>query len=147
MTKQEKLDWDELYEYIRTDIMGYPKTKALPTYFVLRLKGLVEGKFVSNKAQKSYGSYEYKTILYAFKICKPNLLRAFANVAIQDEQHRFNLIMSIIEREINDVVDRLARAKETKEKMKTKELPHQMNERAEYKAKKKRENKHLDDLW
>ena len=147
MTEQEKADWDELYTYVKCEIMGYTD-KKLPTYFVIRLKGLVEGKFCSNNHTKSYGSYEYKTILYTFKICKAQILKAFASVAIQDESHRINLIMMIIEKEINDVVDRLKIAKEKKKKMETIELPQQGNSRAQYKpVKKKRVNKHLEDLW
>lgn len=146
MTKQEKEEWDELYQYIKHDIMGYTNEK-LPTYFVLRLKGLAEGKFCSNHNVKSYGKYEYKSILYTFKICKAQILKAFANVAIQDESHRINLIMMIIEKEINDVVDRLTKAKKKTEEMKKIDLPQQENIRAEYKPVKKRANKHLEDLW
>lgn len=146
MTEQEKEDWDELYQYVRHDIMGYTDRK-LPTYFVLRLKGLTEGKFCSNKNIKSYGRYEYKSILYTFKICKAQIFKAFTAVALQDENHKINLIMMIIEKEINDVVDRLKKAREKTEKMKKIDLPQQENVRAEYKPVKKRTNKHLEDLW
>ena len=53
----------------------------------------------------------------------------------------------IIEKEINDVVDRLKKAKKKTEQMKTIDLPQQENVRAEYKPVTKRVNKHLEDLW
>lgn len=147
MTEEEIEDFDELYHYIRKEIMGYDDEQTLSRYFVLRLKGLAEGKFISNKKEKSYGSYSYKTILYTFKIGKAKIFKAFASVPIKDEGHKINLIMMIIEREINDVVDRVRKVNESNRKMKVKKLPQQNNEQAEYKAKTKRRNKELDDLW
>lgn len=147
MTEQEIKDWDDLYQYVRGDIMGYDKTKMLPKYFTLRLKGLTEGKFMSNKSQKSYGKYNYKVILYTFKICRGQINKALANVVINSEQHKVNLIMSIIEREINDVCDRLEKAEKCKTKMEEIKLPQQDSTRAEYKKKDKKENSHLSDLW
>ena len=51
MTQLEKEDWDELYQYIKKDIFEYTD-QALPKYMILRLKGLVEGKFMANKYTK-----------------------------------------------------------------------------------------------
>ena len=41
MSKQEKADWDELYEYVRTEVMGYDQNQSLSSEMVLRLKGLL----------------------------------------------------------------------------------------------------------
>ena len=147
MTEKEIKEWDDLYQYVRGDVMGYDKERPLPRYFTLRLKGLAEGKFMSNNKAKSYGKYGYKAILFTFKISKPKIFQAFSRVVTADEQHKINLIMMIIEREINDVVDRMIKVKEGNKRMENIELPHQENERAEYKAKPKRQNKELDNLW
>ena len=44
MSKQEKADWDELYEYVRTEVMGYDQNQSLSSEMVLRLKGLLSNK-------------------------------------------------------------------------------------------------------
>ena len=36
MSKQEKADWDELYEYVRTEVMGYDQNQSLSSEMVLR---------------------------------------------------------------------------------------------------------------
>ena len=48
MTKKEIKEWDELYQYIKKDILQYDDNKKLPKWFVLRLKGLNQGKFCAN---------------------------------------------------------------------------------------------------
>lgn len=107
MTEQEKQDWDELYYYIKFKILQYDKDLNLPKYFVLRIKGLTEGKFMSNKKIKSLGKYSYQDILLTFKMCKTILTKVLWNKSkFNNEKHIINTIMAIIERNINDVVIR-----------------------------------------
>lgn len=145
-SSRKDADWCELYEYVKTNILGYD-TQKLPSHFILRLKGLAKGKFIANKNIKPMANYDFKTILYTFKICKPAIMEALRSVAFKDESHKINYIMVIIEKEINNVVERINKKKISEEKVEVIDITHQDNESAEYKRKEKKENKHLEDLW
>lgn len=148
MTEQEKKDWADLYQYIKKDIFEYD-TQKLPNYMVLRLKGLKEGKFIANTKVKSMANYEFNHILYTFKINKIKIKEIVKSDRYKNEQHKFNTIMLIIEREINDVVDRLENAKKSIEKIEKINLENVAHEGAEYKSKNKdkKNNKILEELW
>ena len=67
MSEQEKLDWDELYQYVRTNIMGYDQNQALSNSMALRLKGLLTNKFMENNNVENTANYSYNVILNTFK--------------------------------------------------------------------------------
>jgi len=148
MTQQEKEDWDELYQYIKKDIFEYTN-QALPKYMILRLKGLSEGKFMANNYVKSMAKYEYKHILYTFKINKVKIKDIVNSSRFKNEQHKFNTIMIIIEKDINDVVNRLAQKVKSEEKIEKIDLKNITYEGAEYKNKTndKKINDELKELW
>lgn len=148
MTQQEKEDWDKLYQYIKTEIFEYVNEK-LPTYMVLRLKGLADGKFMANKYTKPMAKYEYQHILYTFKINKIKLKEIVKSSKYKNEQHRFNTIMLIVEKDINDVVERLNQNTKSEEKLEKIDLINITHEGAEYKNKTqdKHINNELDELW
>jgi hypothetical protein len=116
MTKQEIKEWDDLYQYVRSEILQYPTDIALSKHMVMRLKGLREGKFYANKTHKPMGSYPYPTILLTFKLCKQQILNALTTKKFTNEQNKINYIMVIIENNINDMALRL-KAKEKNEKV------------------------------
>ncbi len=64
-----------------------------------------------------------------------------------NEQHRFNSLMYIIDREINNVVMKLKSAKKAETKTVDIDLPNQVHTSAEYNTKKKDINKNLEELW
>jgi len=111
LTIQEQVilnQWDELYQYVKQNILGYPKEINLSKHAVLRLKGLSEGKFMSNKKQQqSEVNYGYKTILLTFKFKKQEIINAMSKVEFKDETHKINYIMTIVENSINDIYLRL----------------------------------------
>lgn len=146
MTEQEKLEFDELYQYVRGTIMNYPKTRMLPPYFVMRLKGLNEGKFYSNKANKSLGHYDYKVILYAFEICKYKIHDAWNKKTFQDESHKINYCMVIIESNINDIAIRLDNAERSRQNIQDLSLDNVTHEGALYKPKTKEISDSLKEL-
>ena len=150
MEKERKdQDWCDMYEYFKKEIMEYAESIKLPKFMVLRLRGLAEGKFMSNKKIKSMGQYDFKTILYTFKICKPEILSGFkANqTKFKDEKHKFNYALVIIESNINDVVIRLQNAQKAKEKTENVEVDNIVHEGANYKTKNSKINKNLNELW
>ena len=73
MSKEESQDWENLYNYVKSNIMGYDENQALSKNMVLRLKGLLTGKFIENKNIKDISNYSYKTILTTFKYCYPDI--------------------------------------------------------------------------
>jgi hypothetical protein len=144
-------DWCNLYEHVKKEIMGYNENFKLPKAMILRLKGLSEGKFMANKKQKPMASYDFKTILITFQICKVKILDWFKtnNTKFKDEMHKFNSAMIFVENEINDVVIRLNNTIKNNEKVETMKLDNINNEGAEYKSKQNnnKTNKILDELW
>lgn len=147
MTDEELKQWDELYCYVRDEVLKYDEVsgKKFPKEMILRLKGLHEGKFMANNNIKSLGSYGFDVILMTFKFSKLDIIIAMKNVEIKDETHMINLVMKIVERNINTVVDKLKMKKETERKI----LNVELNEGTKLNYKKKsREvtNKRLKDL-
>jgi len=146
---QIQKDWLELCEYVRLEILQYNPDLKFPRYLALRLRGLHEGNFMANKKLQPLGNYDYKIILYTFKICKPKILQYFfANkTKFNDERHKINTIMVIIESNINDMVIRLKNAETAKEKAINVEMENIYHEGADYQPKTKKENNNLEDLW
>ena len=149
MNKEDKEKFDELYQYIKRDIFEYDNTQKLPKYMVLRLIGLKEGKFMANNKVKSIANYEYSHILYTFKINKMKIKQIVKSQDFKNEQHKFNTIMIIVEKEINDVVNRLKQVSKSEEKIEQMELGNITHEGAEYKnkSKDKKLNNELKELW
>ena len=147
MSKEEIKEWNELYEYVKTTILGYNKDKKLSKWFVLRLVGLHEGKFCANKTTKPMANYDYKTILMTFKMNKIDILNGIKDKdKFKDEQHKINYIMVIIENKINDTYDTINRVNKAKEKAKAIEITNN-DDRAEYKKRTKEvKNSRLKDL-
>jgi hypothetical protein len=139
------LEWDELYQYVKTDILQY-KDKKMPKEMVLRLIGLKDGKFYANNKVKAEAIYDYKLILLTFKLMKGTILQCLGNVEIKDERHKVNLIMKIIEFEINNVKDRLEAKKKGEEKLLETDLSHQTHEQQRYTKKSNKTDK-LKELW
>ena len=122
MEKKERMDeeqreWEELYEYVFYKIMRYVDGMKMPRFMVLRLKGLRDGVFISNKNQKSQKHYSYKSILLTFKAKFIDISRAIDTLEFKNEQHKFNYIMIIIENSINDIVIRLKKVYEEQKKI------------------------------
>lgn len=141
----KNLEWDELYQYVKIDILQY-QDKKMPKEMVLRLLGLKDGKFYANNKVKAEAVYDYKLILLTFKLMKGTILQCLNNVEIKDERHKVNLIMKIIESEINNVKDRLEAKKKSEEKLLGTDLSHQIHEQQQYTKKSNRTDK-LKELW
>lgn len=148
--KAKQKDWIILCEYVKKEILQYDEDMKIPKFIILRLRGLEKGQFMANKKGRKQASYDYKTILITFKICKAMILQGFKSnqTKFADEKHRFNYAMVIIENEINDVVLRLKRAKESENKTIKIKLNNQNSNSAKYKSMgKKKSNKELEKLW
>ena len=148
MTSIEKAEWDELYQYVKKEILFYDDSQAMPSNFVLRLRGLTKGKYIDNKNIEDKADYSFKIILYTFQICKPSIMRALSTKTFQNEMNKFNYICKIVENSINDVylrLDKVKKSEETINSIDTNVLSHQSG-----KYQKKTEdvkNKRLNELW
>lgn len=149
-THGTKEEWDELCNYIKDEILQYSKGMKFPKQLALRLQGLAKGVFIANKNIKPQAVYPYDTILYTAKLCKQKLLNYFSQNErkINGESHKIALIMVFIERDINDVCERLRRKEKSQSVLETLQLDNQTGEQAEYqKRSQDNSNVRLEGLW
>ena len=149
MTEEEKQQWDDLYQYVRKEIMQYDENQSLPTGIVLRLKGLTKGKLMANNKTQDYAEYTYNVILNTFKICRPSILRGVSGKQFKDEMSKFIYIAAIVENNINDVYLRMKKAEELRERTEDANLDNVFHKGAEYKRKTQDStiSKKFEDLW
>lgn len=145
MSEKEKQDWEALYYYVK-DLLGYDENQALSSTMVLRLKGLSTNKFIENKSIENTANYSYEVILNTFKYCSVDIQKVLRTNNFKDEQHKFNYILKIVEKNINNIYLRMRNIDKAKEDAKnaTVEMPTHIG--AEFKPKEKKENK-FSNLW
>ena len=144
MTLQEQEAWDELYQYVRKNVMGYDENQSLSTTMALRLKGLLTNKFIENYSIEDTANYSYEVILNTFKYCMPEINNNF-----KDEMHKFNYALKIVEPKINDVYIKMKNNKKAEEKVETFDMSHTENYTAKFRPKESSKTKanKFDDLW
>lgn len=146
MTKEDKIAWDELYTYVKRNIMGYDDDQALSNAMVLRLKGLLTNKFMENNNIQSTANYSYETILNTFKYSYLDIQKALRTNNFKDESHKFNYILKIVEKNINTVYVRMKNAQKAKEEAKSMAIEAPTHTGAEFKPREKKKDK-FTDLW
>lgn len=148
LTDEELQQWNDLYEYVRTEILRYDRNQSLPSGFVLRLKGLTKGKYLENKNIEDKANYSYQVILCTFKICKPQIMNAIAMKDFKNEQNKFNYICKIVEGNINDVYMRLKKKDDQKRKAAEVNTDVFSHTGASYMTQTEQKiNKRLENLW
>lgn len=148
MTEQEKQEWDELYRYVKDEILQYDKTQSIPSNLILRLKGLTTGKYIENKSIPDRAKYSYKIVLYTFQICKMSILQGVAGKRFCNEAARFNYICKIVENNLNDVYLRTQRANQAQTSISHQDTSVLSNKGSSYKSSTTKElNKRLEELW
>lgn len=145
MTEEEKASWEQLYYYVK-NLLGYDENQALSSQMVLRLKGLLTGKFIENKNIQDNAGYSYDIILATFKYCKPDIDKALRTNRFQNEQHKFLYITKIVENNINDVYLRMKNVEKAKEEAKNTTIETSKHTGAEFKPKENKKDK-FADLW
>lgn len=146
MTEKEKQDWENLYNYVKSNIMGYDENQALSSTMVLRLKGLLTNKFIENKNVASTANYSYEIILNAFKYSSIDIKNALRTNNFKDEMHRFNYILKIVEKNINTVYMKMKNSEKAKEEAKNTTVEAPTHTRAEFKPRENKKDK-FDNLW
>lgn len=136
--------WCELYEFVEHEILNLTNDEKMPSYCVLRLEGLSKGNFVANNSIKPMAKYQYVDILTTFKLAKALM----KGKRFEDNGHRFNYAMTIVEKKINDVVNARKRVKKTEEKIEHIDLGIHESKKVEYQPKsKKQKSEVLNKLW
>ena len=146
MTEEEKIAWENLYNYVKINIMGYDENQALSSTMVLRLKGLLTNKFIENNNIQSTANYSYDTILNAFKYSFLDIQRVLRTNNWANEMHKFNYILKIVEKNINTVYVRMKNAERAKEEAKNTTVEVLTHTGAEFKPKEKKKDK-FTNLW
>mgnify|MGYP001048863559 CR=1 FL=1 len=147
MTKQEKEDWDALYNFVKEKILMYDENQSLSRTMVLRLKGLLSNKFIENSNIEDSANYSYRTILTTFKFCIVDIQKGLRNHSFSDEMHKFNYILKIIENNINTVYLRMQQAEKAKNKTEKMDTSIVTHTGAEYQRKTKDVSNKFDNLW
>lgn len=149
MTDEEKRDFDELYNYVKSQVLCYDDNQSLSRTMVLRLKGLSTNKFIENNRTKSSANYSYKVILYTFKYCSLDIKVGLARNTFKDEMHKFNYILKIVESNINSVYLKLQNNQKSEEKIKEMDTSvfSQDKNKADYVRRTKDAPKKYDDFW
>jgi hypothetical protein len=148
MNSEEKKQWDELYQYVKKEILQYDDNQKIPDNLILRLKGLSTGKLIENKSIEDKAKYSYEIVLYTFKLCKTKILYAIKDKEFKDEMSKFIYICAIIDNNINDVYLRVTNAKKSQEKTESINVENLNHDGAEYQSKSKDiSNEKLKDLW
>lgn len=146
MSKQETEDWNELYFYVKSNVLGYDENQSLSKTMVLRLKGLLNNKFMANNKIKDTANYSYKVVLNTFKYCMPDIQRCLQTKSFNNEMHKFNYILSIVENNLNTVYVKMKQNKKSEEKIETIDMSIIEHNGAEYKVEHKTSDK-FNEFW
>lgn len=146
MTEKEKQDWENLYYYVKSNIMGYDENQALSSAMVLRLKGLLTNKFIENNNIESTANYSYEVILNTFKFCYMDIQKALRTNNFKDEMHRFNFVLKIVERNINTVYVKMKNVQRAKEEAENTTVEAPIHTGAKFQPKEKKTDK-FSNLW
>lgn len=145
MSEKDKQDWENLYFYVKS-LLGYDENQALSSTMVLRLKGLLTNKFIENNNIQDGANYSYEVILNTFKFCKLDIDKALRTNNFADEQHKFNYILKIVEKNINTVYIKMKNIEKSQEKIEEIDTTIANYSGVKYEPRKNKEDKFLD-LW
>ena len=146
MSQQDKADWEELYEYVRHNVLGYDENQSLSRPMIFRLKGLLNNKFMANNNIEDTANYSFRVVLNTFKFCMPDIRRGLQNNRFKDEGHKFNYVLKIVESNLNTVYLRMKNADKVKREIEDKKVDIPVNNNVEYKPKEKVKDR-FADLW
>jgi hypothetical protein len=103
---KEKCIFNEICNFIKTEILHYDKQQSLPLYFIQRIYDLRNGTVVLPKigrVKQSKEGYSYEVILETFKKHLQDINFWVSKKQFKNEQVKINYIMKIIDGNINDI--------------------------------------------
>lgn len=146
MTYEDTQNWEKLCEYVKTNVLKYDENQLLTKYMIIRLLGLSRGEYIVNNKSINNADYSYEVILNTFKFCSLDIQKALRTKQFKDEEHKFNYILKIVEKNINTVYMKMKNAEKAKEEAKntTVEVPTYIG--AEFKPRENKKDK-FANLW
>ena len=107
MSVEDREKWNELYEYVRTNVMDFDKNTSLNKNMVLRLKGLLTGNVFANNKTKNNANYSYDVVINTFKFCYLDIQRAKMTKEFETDMKKFNYILAIVSNNLSTVYERM----------------------------------------
>lgn len=119
---EQKKQFNEIYDYVRYELLKYDKGMKLPNSFIYRLYGIACGRHSYRAPNKKIEEdmpivYPFPIILATLIKCKAKILHSFKTYAFNDENHRINYIFKVIEENINGTKMEYDRRQKEKEKL------------------------------
>lgn len=144
MTEEELILWDNIYMYVKFDILKMEEWQNVDKNTVLRIKGLKDGHFVANPNIIPKAFYTWEELYLAFKYSKLDIIKAFSSVQTKDINHKTNLMLKIVESNLNVVVDKLIAKKQAEARMDRVELTESSTIKYKKKSKETKNSKLKD---
>jgi len=143
----ESKSWKPLYAYIERDILGYKEGVTLSKNQVLKVRGLENGKHIANNSIEGYGNYSYDVIFNTFKFCKPEIQKKLMSMSFNDENHKFNYILRIVEDNLNNVYMKMEKMEKSRKEAESYDISDVANYSATFRPKEIKTNDRLKHLW
>ena len=148
MSEQDIKDWKQLYDYVRYNVLEYDENQSLSRTMVLRLKGLCSNKYMANNSIPTTAHYSYKVILNTFKYCILDIRRSIKANRFNDENHKFNYILRIVESNLNTVYLNMKAAEKTQKEIEHSDISRVNDYVNNFKPRpEKKRKKNYDDMW
>lgn len=148
MSEQDKVEWDNLYQYVRFNILGYDKNQSLSKKMVLRLRGLSFNKYMDNNNIDDTANYSFVVILNTFKYCSVDIQNAIKTHNFKDEEYKFNYILKIVESKLNTVYIRMKQSEKAKKEIQSADISRVNRYKNNFVAAPTKEHKkNYDNLW
>lgn len=154
MTDEEQKHLDDIYKYVKKDVMGYDDKQSLSNdekkkirNMVLRVKGLMKNKYIANNSIENTANYPYKVLSNTFKYCSMDIQNALRTVNFKDEDHKLNYVLKIVESNLNTVYMKMKKMEKSNKEAESYDISEVVNYNATFKPKETKVNNRLKDLW
>ena len=154
MTQEEQKYLDDIYKYVKKDVMGYDDNQSLSKdmkknirNMVLRVKGIMKNKYIANNSVENTANYSYKVLYNTFKYCSMDIQNALRSVSFKDENHKLNYVLRIVENNLNNVYMRMKKMERSKEEAEKYDISEIVNYTATFRPKETKVNDRLKHLW
>lgn len=155
--QKEKEQFDELYRYVKK-LFGYDDNVPLPSFVVLRLKGLRSGKFAENYNVTAPGAINefgdsgnvgFDIILVTIRLYADDIIRGLSRNHVEDIRYKINYLCKVVESHLQETIDLVKRSKVSQQVADNSvDLSTLDADRVEYKKESKQKvNPILETLW
>lgn len=132
LTPEQKII-SEIWEIITNLIYGCADQKITSTDF-LRIKGLATGQYLyDGTIECSLDRIE--AVLYALKFKRNEIEYSFRNNQFTDSKHKFNYVLKVISKNVNDTYDMIKRKNENELRMSMIPIENKNHKKADYQKK------------